>query len=60
MDVKATYTQSGGNFYPAIIRNGRKETSWEVPFISKKTALKYAQIWVNDLRITPILNAIGH
>jgi hypothetical protein len=49
--MKPTYTKEGETYQPAIKHdNGKKETLWGPPLVSKERALFYAQVAINERR----------
>ena len=49
--MKATYRKSGMNFAAAILHeDGHRETTEGPPLANRATAIKYAQLEINDRR----------
>jgi hypothetical protein len=49
--MTAAYTKEGEYYQPAIKHDdGRKETLWGPPLVTKERALYYAQVEINERR----------
>jgi hypothetical protein len=49
-EMKASAYKTGFNYLPVIIHDEKKEALWGPPLATRETALKYAQLEINQGR----------
>jgi hypothetical protein len=52
--MKATYQKADFNFLPVVkFESGKVEVLYGPPLASRKTAIKYAQLFIQNMRARP-------